>query len=57
MRFNGRLKKWNAERGFGFVVADQGEQELFVHASAFPRDGTATIQRAYGDWTTQNPKS
>lgn len=39
MRFNGKLKKWNAERGFGFVVADQGEQELFVHASAFPRDG------------------
>ena len=38
-RFNGKLMKWNAERGFGFVVADHGDQELFVHVSAFPRDG------------------
>lgn len=38
-RFNGTLKKWNAERGFGFVVAEPGDQELFVHVSAFPRDG------------------
>src|SRR6185312_15269014 len=39
LRFDGALKKWNAERGFGFIVADQGAQELFVHISAFPRDG------------------
>lgn len=39
LRFNGKLVKWNADRGFGFVVADHGEQELFVHISAFPRDG------------------
>jgi cold shock CspA family protein len=38
-RFNGKLTKWNAERGFGFLVADHGDQELFVHVSAFPRDG------------------
>ena len=38
-RFNGTLKKWNAERGFGFVVAEQGGQELFLHVSAMPRDG------------------
>lgn len=38
-RFHGKLTKWNADRGFGFVVADQGGQELFVHVSAFPRDG------------------
>lgn len=38
-RFNGTLKKWNAERGFGFVVAEPGDQELFVHVTAFPRDG------------------
>ena len=38
-RFNGKLTKWNAERGFGLLVADHGEQELFVHVSAFPRDG------------------
>jgi len=42
-RFNGTLKKWNAERGFGFVVADHGNQELFVHVSAFPRDGRLPV--------------
>jgi cold shock CspA family protein len=38
-RFNGTLKKWNDERGFGFLVAEHGGQELFVHVSAFPRGG------------------
>lgn len=37
-RFHGTLKKWNADRGFGFVVAEHAEQEIFVHVSAFPRD-------------------
>lgn len=39
MRFDGTLKKWNAERGFGFIMPTEGGQELFVHVSAFPRDG------------------
>ena len=39
MRFDGTLKKWNADRCLGFVVADQGGEELFVHIYAFPRDG------------------
>lgn len=37
-RFHGTLKKWNADRDFGFVVAEHAEQEIFVHVSAFPRD-------------------
>jgi cold shock CspA family protein len=39
LRYQGRLKKWNAERGFGFIVADDGGAELFAHISAFARDG------------------
>lgn len=39
MRHDGSLEKWNAERGFGFIVADDGGHELFAHISAFPRDG------------------
>ena len=39
MRYDGSLKKWNTERGFGFIVADDGGQELFAHISAFARDG------------------
>ncbi len=43
MRYDGSLKKWNAERGFGFILADDGGQELFAHISAFPRDGQLPI--------------
>ena len=37
--------KWNDDRGFGFIQPDdpssnQKQGEIFVHASAFPRDGT-----------------
>ena len=43
LRFDGHLKKWNAERGFGFIVADDGGQELFAHISAFARDGQLPV--------------
>ena len=39
MRSHGTLKKWNDDRGFGFVVLPQSQEEIFVHISAFPRDG------------------
>jgi len=38
-RYSGKLKKWDAERGFGFIVADDGGQDIFVHITAFARDG------------------
>lgn len=36
MRFAGFVKTWNDDRGFGFIEADQGGQEVFVHIKAFP---------------------
>ena len=39
MRYEGKLKKWNVDRGFGFIVANDSGQDIFVHMSAFPRDG------------------
>jgi cold shock CspA family protein len=39
MRIEGTLSKWNDERGFGFITPSQGGQEIFVHVSAFPKDG------------------
>jgi cold shock CspA family protein len=39
MRTHGTLVKWNDERGFGFIQPTVGTEELFVHISAFPRDG------------------
>lgn len=41
MRFDGTLKSWNAERGFGFIAPRTGGQDIFIHISAFPRDGRA----------------
>lgn len=37
MRFDGVIKSWNDERGFGFIEPTQGGQEIFVHIKAFPR--------------------
>jgi len=39
MRIEGTLTKWNDGRGFGFITPTQGDSEVFVHISAFPRDG------------------
>jgi cold shock CspA family protein len=39
MRAHGNLSRWNDDRGFGFITPAQGSAELFVHISAFPRDG------------------
>ena len=36
----GILRSWNDERGFGFIAPAHGGRELFVHISAFPRDGS-----------------
>lgn len=39
MKIHGTLSKWNDDRGFGFITPAQGGAEIFVHVSAFPRDG------------------
>ncbi len=39
MRTHGTLSRWNEERGFGFIAPAQGTEEIFVHISAFPKDG------------------
>jgi cold shock CspA family protein len=44
MRYEGKLKKWNAERGFGFIVANDSGQDIFVHITAFPRDGRLPME-------------
>ncbi|MEO8779792.1 MAG: cold shock domain-containing protein [Rhodanobacter sp.] len=39
MRTHGTLTKWNDDRGFGFIKPATDTEELFVHISAFARDG------------------
>src|SRR5687767_11970274 len=38
MRYQGRIAKWNDERGFGFISPAEGGDSVFVHISSFPRD-------------------
>ena len=37
MRFEGKLKSWNDDRGFGFIEPRHGGQEIFVHIKSFER--------------------
>ncbi|GDY36389.1 excalibur calcium-binding domain-containing protein [Acidovorax sp. NB1] len=39
MRFEGTLTQWNDDRGFGFITPIPAGQDVFVHISAFARDG------------------
>jgi len=39
MRFEGKLDKWNDDRGFGFIAPSRGGEPVFIHISAFPRGG------------------
>jgi len=36
---NGAVKWFNADKGFGFVTADDGEKDVFVHISVVERAG------------------
>lgn len=39
MRFEGKLDKWNDDRGLGYIVPQRGGDPVYVHISAFPADG------------------
>ncbi|MBL6986972.1 MAG: excalibur calcium-binding domain-containing protein [Methylobacter sp.] len=32
--FKGKLKRWNDDRGFGFIIPENGNGEIFIHISA-----------------------
>ena len=39
----GSVKGFNASKGFGFIVCDEGGEDVFCHHSALMMDGYRTI--------------
>jgi cold shock protein len=40
---NGKVKWFNAQKGFGFIQPDGGSKDVFVHISAVERAGIGTL--------------
>jgi CspA family cold shock protein len=39
----GTVKWFNAQKGFGFIVPDDGSKDVFVHISAVERSGIGNL--------------
>ena len=40
----GTVKWFNATKGFGFIVPEDGDSDIFVHISAVERSGLTSLQ-------------
>ena len=55
----GTVKFFNAQKGYGFIVQDNGGPDVFVHISAVERSGMSTLnegQRVSYDVVTERGK-
>ncbi|MFZ2407471.1 MAG: cold shock domain-containing protein [Methylobacter sp.] len=43
--FKGKLKRWNDDRGFGFIIPENGNGEIFIHISALKNMSRHTSPR------------
>lgn len=56
MRFEGTLKSWNDDKGFGFISPSQGGQDIFVHNSEYRRGGRPVPGEALTFEVALNPQ-
>ena len=54
----GRVKWFNNAKGYGFIIADGGSEDLFAHYSAIQMDGYKTLKagQRVNFIITQGPK-
>jgi CspA family cold shock protein len=53
----GKLKMWNADRGFGFIADDSGGPDVFLHISALQSAGIDPDNIRRGDRLTFDVES
>ena len=44
LEIEGTVKWYNPEKGFGFIAPDNGENDVFVHATALTRSGLSVLE-------------
>ena len=45
MRFLGRVKSYNPDRGFGFIRPDDGSRDVFIHVTAVEQAGLKELAK------------
>ena len=53
----GKLKMWNADRGYGFISDDSGGPDVFLHISALQSAGIEPANVGKGDRLTFDVES
>lgn len=43
-KISGKVKWFNNAKGYGFIVADGGEEDMFAHYSAITMEGYKTLK-------------
>ena len=56
MRFEGILKSWNDDKGFGFISPSHGGQDIFVHISEYPRGRRPVLNESLTFEVELNPQ-
>lgn len=56
LRFEGTLKSWNDDKGFGFISPSQGGQDIFLHISEYRPGGRPSLTDALSFEVALNPQ-